>query len=84
MAAVSRRAEPSQTLAERPAGPQLCAADSVAGTAAMQISPPAALQARIAEAFIAPPGASRAQVIGMVMVIGLATWLAGVLMYASL
>ncbi len=84
MAALSRLSPAylPQAPAGRPAASQ--PVEAIGGAATPSASPASALQDRVAEAFAAPPSASRLQIVGMGAVVTLATWLAGVMLYASL
>lgn len=84
MAALSKRADAPVERPEQLPGAQFRPVEAVAGTTVLAVSPPAALQARIVDAFAAPPSASGMQVAGKVVAVAFATWLAGVMLYASL
>lgn len=84
MAALSKRTDAEAARPEQPSSAQFWPVEAVAGTTALAVSPPAALQARIVDAFTAPPSASRMQIAGTAVTVVFATWLAGVMLYASL
>lgn len=61
----------------------LRSANAIADASALPVSPATVLQRRLAEAFVSPPSASRLKAISSIASVFAATWLAGVLLYAT-